>query len=177
MAIKFKAVKAEVTATTPKAQKALQQLQAKAETTLEGELKVKLAPTKVKQKTAAEALAEELIVLHQQLVATDGFAMFKRYEELKKQLQSIANDSGAPKDKPFVFSTDIGSVIFKECRTETTITDKQFILKQLGMDTFLNVAKVNLTDAKKYLSDNELAQCTEKGFGSRVLQSVAYKAL
>lgn len=171
-----KPLKVEVTATGPKGQKAIQQLQAKAETSLEGELKVKLAPTKAKQKTEAEALAEEMINLHQTMTLAGAFVMMKRYEELKKQLQSVANESGAPKDQPYTFSTDIGTVVFKECRTETTITDKSFILKQLGQNTFMDLAKITLTDAKKYLSDNELSQCTEKGFGSRVLQAVTYKA-
>jgi hypothetical protein len=175
MAVSFKVVKAEVTASTPKAQKALQQLQAKAEGTLEGELKVKLSPTKVKAKSEAEAMAEELITLHDKLSQADAFSMFKRYDELKKSLQAAANESGAPKDKPFVFSTELGTVTFKECRVETVITDKLGAIKLLGQSVFNEVAKLGVTDAKKYLSATELGKVSEQTFGSRTLQSVTVK--
>lgn len=177
MVVKFKSsvVKAEVTASTPKAQKALQQLQDKADGALEGELKVKLTPVKSKAKSEATVLAEEMVSLHQHLEETEAFKLIKRYDELKKQLQAIANDSGAPKDQPYVFKTELGNVVFKECRIETTITDKLGAIKMLGQGVFNEVAKLGVTDAKKYLSAAELAKCTTQDYGARVLQSVTYK--
>lgn len=131
------------------------------------------APKSVaKIKSPATVAAEEMLHIYQRLLADDAFVMMKKYEELKKSLQSIAADSGASTTEPYVFKTDFGTITFSPTASVTKITDKAKMIELLGDEVFAKVATVTLGDLGKYLSANELEQITEKIDGSRKLVSV-----
>lgn len=130
---------------------------------------------KAKPKAEAIVLAEELIDLDYRLKQAEAYQMLKRVEELKKRLQSIAQESGAPTDQQYVFDTDDGQVVFSPCRMETRLTDRPGLIKALGQETFNEVAKFTITDARRYLSDNELAKVSVVEPGSRTLKTITKK--
>ena len=57
----------------------------------------------------------------------------------------------------------------EEIRKQLLDTDA---VKEAGLDTFLEIASVTVTDLKKVLSENEIAQFSEKKQGSRTLKAV-----
>jgi hypothetical protein len=130
---------------------------------------------KAKAKPEAIVLAEELIDLDYRLKQAEAYQMLKRVEELKKRLQSIAQESGAPAEQQYVFDTEEGQVVFSPCRMETTITNKASMITIMGQQTFNEVAKVTLTDARKYLSENELATVSVTEPGGRTLKAIMKK--
>lgn len=136
-----------------------------------------LTKNKVEAKTEVVVQAEELIDLHKRLTESGAFDMLKRIEEIKKILQGYIKDQGdsASPTIAFHFETEMGTITFSPCRKETEITDKEKLIGMLTPEVFVQVAKVTMTDAKKYLSESELAQICETSYGSRTMASVKYK--
>lgn len=126
----------------------------------------------VKAKSQTQAITEELIIIHQRLMASEAFEAIKRLEELKKMLHEVTKESGADPYKPYVFKCDFGEVEFGPCTKSVEITDKPKMISLLGEDVFKAIAKVGVTDMKKYLSESEIETLSEKVPGSRSMKAV-----
>lgn len=135
-----------------------------------------IAQPLVKTKSVTEALVEELIDLHTRLSNAEAFTMIKRLDEIKKGLAEHIKDSAADPDKPYVFKTDAGEVEFSACTNGVEVTDREKMIKCLGLDTFKQIAKVGVTDLKTYLSLSEIESFSQKTKGSRSMKSVKPKA-
>lgn len=121
--------------------------------------------------TEVQALTAELVDLNAKMVEYGAYDIAKRIDELKTLLQAVAKDMDP--SKPAVFeSPEGGTVVFSAAKSATTITDKPQLIKLMGTAEYIEASKITLGDAKKYLSEIELAKCTTTGFGSRSLQSV-----
>ena len=118
--------------------------------------------------TEVEALATELLTIEAELLKVDLTPMLTRKEELKKALQSIALETCDP-DQPFIIDVEAGRVEFSKQPMQTTITDKDGLLTavmtSVGPEAVTKLIKITLTDAKKYLSENELANYTTTELG------------
>lgn len=130
---------------------------------------------KIEPKTELEVLIDEVIDLHTRLSEFGAFDILKRLEEAKKALQQQIKDSGADPDQAFTFETDTGTVVFGPCSNTREITDKPKLISVLTPQVFLEVAKVTLTDLKKYLSELEIEKFTTPVKGSRTMKSVTKK--
>jgi len=126
--------------------------------------------TQVQITDAVGAQVEELIDLDTRMKAAGAYEMTKRLEELKKSLQAAVADWDPT--QPAHLHCASGVVVFSECRHETKITNKPELIKLMGTQEYIEASKVTLADAKKYLSEIELAKVTTVGFGSRSLKSV-----
>jgi hypothetical protein len=160
-------IKKPTATVTPKAIGALQQVQVD---TAVAEIQHTHKPKIQASLTEVEVLVDELTMIDAKLKSMEVDVMQKRVDEIKNRLQSVAADM--PPEQEAVIKGSIGEVTFSPCRRETTITNKAGIAEKVGAEAFLAMAKVNLTDAKKYLSENELAAFTETGYGSRTLKVV-----
>jgi hypothetical protein len=125
-----------------------------------------------KAKSQTTIMVEELISIQAQLDAIAANKLIKRAEEIKKALQQVMKDSGADEAQPYVFKAPTGTVEFGPCSNTTEVVDKPLMIKLLGTDTFMKIAKVGVTDLKTYLSGSEIEQCTTKTSGSRSIKSV-----
>lgn len=119
-----------------------------------------------------EVLVNELVHLEEQMKALEVAKMQARHDELKKRLQSIANENFEA-DVEAVLEGTNGKVIFSPRRTTTSIVDREQMIKLLSPKTFMELANVSLTDLKKYLSENEIESFVGKSFGARTLKAVA----
>ena len=128
--------------------------------------------SKVKVKGQTESLVDELIDLNSRLTESGAFEMMKRVDELKKSLQAVIQDIGADTDTPYTFHTTEGEVTFSACTNSIEIVDREAMIKKLGMETFKAVAKVGVTDLKKYLSPAEIEAFSKPVKGSRSLKVV-----
>lgn len=119
-----------------------------------------------------EMLVDELITLDLQLKSIDTASLEKRISEIKKELQSIAQEQ--PHDQPVTFTGMMGEVVFSACSklTKVQLPDAPTLLKSLvkkfGVDAAYDAITFNLTKLKKLLSENELAEWTTIEEGSRV---------
>lgn len=121
-----------------------------------------------KHVTEEQKLIDELVELAEVIKPLES--KMKRYDEIKKLLQSIAKTF--PPEQEAVLSGTIGEATLSKCRTETTITNMQAIHDQLGDEAFMALVKISITDLKAYLSEIEIAKVTEKSLGPRSLKAV-----
>lgn len=176
MAVNIKhAPSVTVTAKGPQAQKVVSGLLMKE---VEG-LTVKVSPPKaktaIKAKTEAQTVAEAMIANHIKLEESGAFLIFKEYELQKKRLSDIATTGD--KDQEYIISCDAGDVVFSAKKSKTEIVDKPGLIKAMGQKTFMEIAKVTLGDAGKYLSEIELSNVTSVSneLGPRTLKAVLVK--
>lgn len=120
--------------------------------------------------TQTQTLVNEMVQLEQEFVANDIPDKMKRFEEIKKHLAAIAKDMNA--DEVAVLKSTLGEVEFSKPSMTTEITDKNALITALGQETFNAVAKVGITEARKYLSEIELAPLSQKVAGPRKLNGV-----
>ena len=118
----------------------------------------------------AQAMVDEAVQIHQRLEELEVPAMQKRLDEIKKHFSGIAKSM--PFDEVAVFKGTKGEMEFTKASMEVEITDKPGLVKALGKDVFMEIAKVGVTDMKKYLAQNEIDQFTTKVPGSRRLASI-----
>lgn len=130
----------------------------------------KLAGPEVTITSVTTAMVIELVDLDGRMKDAGAYEMVKRIDELKKTLQSIAKD--ADPVQPVTFTCPSGVVVFGECRHETKISDKPMLIKLMGTAEYIEASSITLGDAKKYLSENELAKVVTVGYGSRTLKSI-----
>jgi len=135
-----------------------------------------LTKTKAKEKeaqsmTETQALVNELVYLDAHMKQLEVKEMMARHEEVKKRLQSIANDTCIP-DKEAVLEGTEGKVVFSSRRTTTTVVDRDQMLELLTPEVFMQVANVTMTELKKYLSEGEIMTFSGQSYGARTLKTV-----
>lgn len=119
-----------------------------------------------------EALVIEMLDLEKKIRMVEADKMLKRKEEIRKQLLGTDAVKEADPTLPYSFDADEGKIVFSACSNKVEITDMPGLVKKIGLDTFLEIASVTVTDLKKVLSENEIAQFSEKKQGSRTLKAV-----
>jgi hypothetical protein len=118
-------------------------------------------------------MVDEYTYIQAEINKHDMAPLIKRQDELKKKLQSIAKADHFEGNKPVLLYGTHGNYLkFSEKNNKTEISDKNGLILAVGQDTFNMMANLTLTDAKKLLSENELAQYTTTVEGSRTLKDV-----
>lgn len=129
----------------------------------------------VAEQSEVEALTVEYIELYKKYDYFEVKAMLKRMEEIKKQLQTVANET-MDKDKPAVFTSKAGEVEFSERGKKTEVPDPlgliQMLLSKFGVDVAASVVDIALTPLRKVLSEFEMKAHTKEEPGSRTLKAV-----
>lgn len=134
----------------------------------------KAKPTaKPKQLTETQKLVNEYTQLAAKYDELEMATMIKRMDELKKRLQSIANEQNL--NEAVTLTGTEGTVTFSPCREETVITDRDMMIKKLTPKVFVEIGKVNLGDIKKYLTEGEIQTFTEKQYGARSLKAYTHE--
>lgn len=118
----------------------------------------------------AQAMVDEAVQIHKKLEELEVPAMQKRLDEIKKHFSGIAKSM--PQDEVAIFKGTEGELEFTKASQEIEITNKDGLIKALGKDVFKEIAKVSVTDMRKYLAQNEIDQFTTKVPGSRRLASI-----
>lgn len=128
-----------------------------------------------KPMTEAEVLAQEYIVLYRQYVEHDVKNLTKRMEELRKALQSIANET-VEASLPAIFKCDDGEIEFSPRGKEEEVSDPKKLLQDLtekfGIDVAMNVVRIAITPLREILSSLELKKYMKEKQGSRTLKMV-----
>jgi hypothetical protein len=105
--------------------------------------------------------------------AADVSAEIKEQEGIKKQLQSIAKSDQFPAHKKVqLYGTHSNYVEFSEQANSTKISNKQGLINAIGLDKYVELTDITLTNAKKVLSESELEKYTTNVPGARTLKSV-----
>lgn len=119
--------------------------------------------------TDEQLKVDEIIQIDQKLAEEEVLHMLERREELRKQLQSIANEKGEPHEEVTLVGTT-GTVKFSKCTNKTEISDKNGLIQAMGPEVFMKLATVTATQAKKYLSEIELEKFVTVVPGSRTFK-------
>lgn len=111
--------------------------------------------------------------LQEQIDAADISAQLKEQEGIKKVLQSIAKSDQFPANKKVqLYGTHHNYVEFSEQANTTKIVDKAGLIAAIGIDKYIELTDITLTNAKKVLSEGELEKFTTIMPGARTLKSV-----
>jgi hypothetical protein len=123
-------------------------------------------------------LVDEYTTLQALIDAADVTHLIKKQDEIKKQLQSIAKSDQFPSHKPVqLWGTHENYVQFSEQKNMQKITDKPGLIDAIGMAKYMANTEITLANAKKLLSENELAKFTATSPGPRTLSAVVLGTL
>jgi hypothetical protein len=120
--------------------------------------------------TEEQQKIDRFVALNQQIEDSGILPLIEERETLKKELAAVAKDY--PPEKNVVLKGTIGEAEFSRASNTTEIVDKAGLIEKLGQAVFNECAKIGIEELKKYLSENELAQFTASGYGSRRLQAI-----
>jgi hypothetical protein len=126
------------------------------------QIKAKASPDQV--------LIDEAVRIDFELKASEAYEKIKRLDEIKKVLQSIA--ATQPTGEEAILTGTEGEITLSACANKTDISDKDGLIGALGQDVFNVISAPNLTDCKKYLSENELLKFIHVTAGSRRLKTI-----
>jgi hypothetical protein len=128
--------------------------------------------------TEDEALVSEYIHLYKELEKHDVSQITKRMDEIKKQLQLIANEEVAD-ESPAIFTSPAGEIEFSKRSEVKTFNEPADLLEKLvethGLEAVKSVVKIQIGPLGKLLSDNEMAKFYTLKPGSRSLKEVRPK--
>ncbi len=82
------------------------------------------------------------------------------FADVKKELIAYANES-AGDDEELEFRTEFGKVKVGKRGTTRVVTDMEKAVEFMGSETFMQVARINLSDIDKYLVPAQIEQCVE----------------
>lgn len=119
--------------------------------------------------TETQALVNELVHLEAHMKELEVKAMMTRHDEVKKRLQSIANELFIPDNEAILEGTE-GKVVFSPRRTNTAVVDRDLMIEKLTPEVFMQVANVTITDLKKYLAEGEIMSFAGQTYGARSLK-------
>lgn len=131
-------------------------------------VKTKLKPkagVKTKQTVSIETLAEKYIELDKEIekltakVQEKVAPLSQEQAEIKKHILALAN-STLPDDETKEIPVSGKLLYIGKRGTSRTISDLDKAIEFMGVDTFLKVAKINLSDVDKYLRPEEVEQVT-----------------
>jgi hypothetical protein len=125
--------------------------------------------------TPIEALTQEFCGLYKQYVEHDMKDIVKRMDEIKKELQGVANEQMDAK-KVAVFSCKDGTMTFSERGKSYEVHDPMALVTALndkfGPEVAFSVVAIALTPLRKILSENELKKYLKEEPGARTLKLV-----
>lgn len=142
-----------------------------------------IEPVVVPQKVAVqalepsmtEALTAEYIELWRKYDYFEVKAMVKRMDEIRKQLQLIANDT-MDETKPAIFTCAQGQVEFSERGKVAEVPHPLVLIQELltkfGPEVTASVVNIAITPLRKVLSEFELKKHVKEQVGGRTLRSV-----
>lgn len=119
-----------------------------------------------------DANISELLHLDRVIADLNIGEITKRRDELRKLVAAEFpkdSDQHLP-GEPVIFTTPEGTVTLTPFSSEFKITDMPGLYDKLGLDTFIALAKLSITDLKKVLSENELGTYGTTQYGSRSLK-------
>lgn len=124
-----------------------------------------------------EALVDEYGKLDNLVTAFNTGPVATRFKECKEALNKRLEDELEPQDGATLtghhFRLEVGSA----AKAAAKITDMHLTHQYLGDDLFFKVAKVTLSDLKKYLTPDQLAQVLDQDTGYTKRRKVAVKFL
>lgn len=123
-----------------------------------------------KSLTTEQVLIDEAVQIDAELKASEAYEKLKRLDELKKQLQSIAQTF--PAGEEAILTGSIGEVVMSPAKKNVELSDKDGLIEKIGQEAFNQIAKPTMTDIKKYLSEIEIAKVTNTTTGSRTLKTI-----
>jgi len=125
--------------------------------------------------TAVETLVSESIELHRKFVYFEFKSLTKRMDDLRKQLQSIANET-MDETKPAIFTSPEGEIEFSERTKVAEVTAPlellHDLLEKFGPAATASVIDVAITPLRKLLSEFELKHYLIEKPGGRTLRAV-----
>jgi hypothetical protein len=125
--------------------------------------------------TEVEALTMEYIELYRKFDYFEVKALVKRMEEIRKQLQTIANETMDDK-KPAIFTCAQGEMEFSERGKATDVPHPLALIQALtgtfGPAVAESVIDIAITPLRKILSEYELQKYLTEHPGARTLRSV-----
>jgi hypothetical protein len=126
--------------------------------------KLKTQPKIAQQPTETEQLADKIIEAYPVIEAAK--APKKESDAARKELLELLEPAHDSKEAIVVQGTK-GTVKFGVCADGLQVTDMKRVHQILGDKAFYALAKVGITDLKKYLTMHQLADVTEPCDGSR----------
>ena len=125
--------------------------------------------------SSIEALTMEYLELHKKFVYFEVKTMIKRMDDIRKQLQSIANET-MDENKPAIFKSPEGEMEFSERGKVSEVPDPLNLIDALvmkfGTDVAATVVDIAITPLRKILTDYELKQHLVEKPGGRTLRAV-----
>ena len=125
--------------------------------------------------TSTEALTLEFCGLYRRYVEYDMKDVVKRMDEIKKDLQAVANDTMDAK-KPAIFTSAGGTMTFSERGKSYDVLDPMALVQALndkfGPEVAFSVVAIALTPLRKILSEQELKKYLTESPGARTLKLV-----
>jgi hypothetical protein len=125
--------------------------------------------------TPVEALTQEFVGLYRRYVEHDMKDIVKRMDEIKKDLQTVANEEMDAK-KPATFSCKEGTMTFSERGKAYDVEDPMALVTALndkfGPEVAFSVVAIALTPLRKILSEQELKKYLKESPGARTLKLV-----
>lgn len=116
--------------------------------------------------TETQSMVDELATLVRTFEAMDGPAMVAKIADLKKKLvQSVAETTDP--NLPAVIHGGEYDVTFAAMTRVYELTDKKELMLKVGTDTFVNMAKIGVTELKKVLSLGEMEKYGQYVRGQR----------
>lgn len=101
-------------------------------------------------------------------------ALAKKLKALKTKVDTTAGvlrdyvGSVAEAEEPVVVKGEKHAVEVGACPNEVSSVDVDKVIEILGVDVFLKIAKVGITDLRRYLTPEQFAEaCTEAHTGTR----------
>jgi len=125
--------------------------------------------------TVVETLTAEYIDLYRKYDYFEVKALLKRMDEIKKQLQAVANET-VDDLTPAVFTSPEGDVEFSPRGKSVEVPDPLGLIYQLlekfGPEVTASVITIAITPLRKVLSEYELKPHLQEKLGSRTLRAV-----
>jgi antitoxin component HigA of HigAB toxin-antitoxin module len=130
--------------------------------------------------SAVEILTAEYIALYRKFLYFEVKDLVKRMDEIRKELQSIANETMDEK-KPAIFACVEGEIEFSErgkvADVPAPLELLAHLMEKFGPAVAASVIDVGITQLRKILTEAELKHYLEEKPGGRTLRSVRPKTV
>lgn len=119
------------------------------------------------------ALATQLADVKRQLTQMGAYQLLEQFEAIKKDLSGLVAKVKS-KEAVTIPIPSGGYIKFTAPKKVVKITDQKALKAMIGANVYEQIASVSLTDAKKYVTELQLAEITEEKDGSRSLNEIQY---
>lgn len=123
--------------------------------------------------TEMVALASQLADIKRQLTQMGAYQLLDQFDAIKKDLSSYV--AGVQTKEAITIPIPSGGYVkFTAPKKTVKITDQKALKAMVGANVYDQIASVSLTDAKKYVTELQLAEITETSDGARSLKEIQY---